>query len=126
MRKVVFVALALLFLSFNFLGCGLVTPTPLEIQQAYYGPYPENYKNIIEKYMHSVLFDPYSAHYYWSNPPRKAWMNRIGTIYFGWAVECAINAKNRMGGYVGAQTYQFLLRDGQVILQGPWKGQIIE
>jgi hypothetical protein len=34
--------------------------------------------------------------------------------FFGFSVCAEINAKNSYGGYVGAQTYWFLFRDGKI------------
>lgn len=114
---------ALLLLAIVFsVGCGLVQPTPQEIATAYYGPYPSNYQDIIKEHMKYKLFDPYSAVFEFPNQPARAWMVPMGNKVYGWAVVCLINGKNRMGGYVGFQEHQFLLRDGQVVLEGPWRG----
>lgn len=118
--------LALLSVVFILLaGCGLVQPTPQEIASAYYGPYPSTYQDVIKEYMKYKLFDPYSAVFEFPHQPVQAWMVPVGNKTYGWAVVCRINAKNRMGGYVGFQEHQFLLRDGQVVLEGPWKGGLV-
>ena len=103
-------------------GCGLIQPTPQEKANAYYGPYPSNYQEIIKEHMKYKLFDPYSATFEFPHQPVQAWLVPMGNLNYGWAVVCLINAKNRMGGYVGFQEHQFLLRDGQVVLEGPWRG----
>ena len=118
------VLLTLLLLSLG--GCGLVKPKPQEIQGAYYGVYPSNYQAIIQKFMAPHLYDPYSAKYHWIKGPKKAWMSRFGTIHYGYGVVCAINAKNRLGGYVGMKKQQFMIRDGQVVLHGNYKGDFVE
>lgn len=119
MRKVsMFIVLAqcLFILS----GCGLKKPDQLEVQNAYYGEEPKNYEQIIKGYMEPRLFDPFSAVYKF-DIPRKGWVNRMGIFYYGWKVDVDINAKNRMGGYVGFKRQRFVLRDGAIIIEGPWK-----
>ncbi len=110
--------LMLLFALLLLLGCGIKQPTPAELDNAYYGPEPENYQEIIKNYMRLVLIDPVSALYEFPNSPRKVWVNRHGQIEYGWGLVCLINAKNRMGGYTGFQSHQFVICNGTVIAYG--------
>jgi hypothetical protein len=101
-------------------GC-LKPPTPEQVQAADYGPAPKNYEAAVKAFMHSRLFDPYSAVYefgqpwswYYMNPPVKG--GALGG--FGWFVPVDINAKNRMGGYIGAQQYVFFFRGERLVGQ---------
>lgn len=102
-------------------------PTSAELSSAYYGPYPDEYQKIIKDYYENTLFDPYSAKYKFGTP-HKSWMwvskkTQFGIDYtnstaIGWAVEYAINGKNRMGGYTGFTKYKAILVDGKIIVVG--------
>jgi hypothetical protein len=39
----------------------------------------------------------------------------LDKVTYGWAVCGTVNAKNRYGGYVGAQPFFVLIRDNQVV-----------
>lgn len=71
----------------------------------------------IKAAMKAQLFDPYSAVYEFQKPyAGKAWG---GLIYGGWKygyiVEYTLNAKNRFGGYVGAQPYTAVFQNGTLL-----------
>ncbi len=98
-------------------GCAK-QPTPEEMATWDYGPYPENYEQIVKEAMITRLFDPYSAQYHFQGTPIKRWMARsLGrdTVY-GWGGIVVINAKNRMGGYVGATPFAYIIRNDQLLL----------
>ncbi len=66
--------------------------------------------------METRLFDPYSAVYRFSPPYKgKVWG---GIVYGGWnygyVVPFTVNAKNRMGGYVGVRPYKAVFKDGEL------------
>lgn len=65
------------------------------------------------------LFDPYSAHFRIGTPYQgfstRAPIVGGGPDKFGYLVDVGINAKNRLGGYVGEKEFRLLLRDGRVI-----------
>ena len=82
-----------------------------ELRRADFGPYPDNYQEIIKNHFHFKLFDPYSAQYTFGKPIKR--YVRGGEI-FGWAVCGTINAKNRMGGYVGAQQFWVIISHGKI------------
>ncbi|NOU09197.1 MAG: hypothetical protein HOO98_04155 [Nitrospira sp.] len=91
--------------------------TPEQITSADYGTVPPTYQDAIKKHMEGVLFDPYSAHYRFFGEPAKAYAYLSGTTHpptFGYLVHVGINAKNRMGGYVGEQPYRFFLKNDQL------------
>lgn len=97
----------------SLLGCA-TTPTQKEFETADYGPYPEKYEQIIKAFYSEKLFDPYSAAYNFSSPV-KGWDRVKGKDVFGWTACAKINAKNRMGGYVGVRPFFFLIKNDQII-----------
>jgi hypothetical protein len=103
-------------------GCA-VTPTPEEIAKADYGPFPENYKQIITDYYYKTLIDPFSAQYEWTDGPTKGWqvpdtgeliMNKC---YYGYTVHFRVNAKNRMGGYTGWHSGMAIINNGTIVYE---------
>jgi hypothetical protein len=97
-------------------GCATVTPE--QIASADYGTVPPpTYQDGIKKHMESVLLDPYSAHYRFIGEPKKGYAYLSGTVNpptFGYLVYVGVNAKNRMGGYVGEQPYRFFIKNDAV------------
>ncbi len=108
-----------LFVFLFFSACGLVEPKPTDIQAAYFGSRPsrEEAVALVKAHMSKKLFDPYSA-VYECDEPRKAWANLLGKLYYGYAITCNINAKNRFGAYVGSEPNNFMINTGAVILDG--------
>jgi hypothetical protein len=90
-------------------------PTPEQIVNAYYGRYPDNYKEVIQDYMSRVLIDPNSVMYSEWRGPSKGYFQDYGKTFWGYRVCVEVNAKNRMGGYTGRQTHLFIVNDGRVI-----------
>ena len=103
-----------IFIVLFLLACATV-PTPEQISEADYGSYPDNYQEIVKAYYSQRLFDPYSAHYRWIKPPSKGYFSEFGQFKFGYIVFVGINAKNRMGGYVGEQQESILIKNDRVI-----------
>lgn len=95
-------------------GCYSLNRT--ELENAYYGNYPKNYKEIITEYMSVSLKDPESARYKFIDIPEKTYINNIFYKQFGYGICVHVNAKNSFGGYVGDTIYFFLIRDGRVII----------
>lgn len=112
MKNLIF-PLTLLLLLVSCVGS---PPTPEEMQNANFGPYPNNYEEIIKGYYYNVLFDPYSAVFRFL-PPKKVGWGHGNDHYFGYAVCGGINAKNRFGAYVGEQLFFVIINSGQIILR---------
>lgn len=110
--SIVFLAALLLVVP----GCVHTLATPEQIAQADYGTLSPGYKDAIQNSMYTVLFDPESARYrYLSTPVRGCAIVAIGgQPVFGYFVTVGINAKNRFGGYVGEDTFTFLVRNDAV------------
>jgi hypothetical protein len=73
----------------------------------------------IKAYFSRVLVDPESARFEYGKP-YKAYLNRAlllggGIEWSGWAVEVIVNAKNRMGGYAGAEYYHVTFNGDRVV-----------
>ena len=109
-----------------FIGCASVAEIPPEQKaSADYGDYPDNYEQLIKDYFEVRLFDPYTANYKFSKPikgyTRKAPVVGGGIHEFGYVVIVWINAKNRMGGYVGIKRYPMFIKNGVVseIIRNP-------
>ena len=105
-----FALLILIITLFACTACGKRL-TLDELKNSDFGPYPNNYEEIIKAYYSNTLFDPYSAQYTFEEPIKR--YVRAGEI-FGWAVCGTINAKNRFGGYVGAERYWVMISYGEV------------
>ena len=99
-----------------FISCASAPPpTPEQIAAADYGPFPENYQEIVQSHMANVLIDPASAEYVNWRGPSKGWAgDRMSGYSFGYRVCVEVNAKNRMGGYAGRKLWHFVIRDGKV------------
>lgn len=113
--------LPLLLISILLAGCANNPPIApaSQLQGANYGPYPSNYQAIAKTYYSTVLFDPYSAHYRFLDKPTKGYERAAPVaggkpVAFGYVVTACVNAKNRMGGYVGEKCERLLIRNGSV------------
>lgn len=94
-------------------------PTDSEIQNADYGPYPENYQEIIKNYYSEKLYDPYSAMYTFRKGPEKSFMRTFNGIVYLWRVTGTVNGKNKFGGYVGAKPFEVYIKHGVVFSEVP-------
>lgn len=98
-----------LTISFVALGGCATMPTRNEIQQANYGTQisKSEFENAVRN--GSGFFDPYSA-VIGCTDPKKGWeQDVLEPMKFGYIAQCSVNAKNRMGGYVGAETKMYIL-----------------
>ena len=111
----------LIFAGVFLVGCGTIQQVREPIPRAFnYGPSPTNLKKQIKAHMELSLFDADSAKYYLDDPVRAACHsngNMNGEMKFEtafWVVPFEINAKNRLGGYVGRKQYYAKFSDGVV------------
>lgn len=106
-------------LCLSFFICGLVAcasvrpPTSEELASANYGPYPENYKQIIETKIKQILVDEDSARFRFNSVPVKVWHDFTSGRAYAWGVCFEVNGKNRMGGYVGYRPYYMIIQNGR-------------
>lgn len=104
-------------------GCAVVpAPTVEEARAIGYGPEPtvEVLDQALKTFFQDRLIDPESARFSYRNRPKKEYMKETGifgdhTLRTGWTFIVAVNAKNRLGGYVGAEDYEFLIKDGVIV-----------
>jgi hypothetical protein len=99
-------------------ACATTPPTTEEISALGYGePLTIDYKTSIKKYFEESLIDPFSAHIKIGEPQQYSYRDSLiegRKVYAGYAVPAKVNAKNRMGGYVGWKDYIFLFRNNQL------------
>lgn len=110
MRRLSIAALMVLLV-----GCS--TFTPQEAAQFDFGPYPHDYKDIVQRRLAGLLKDPSSAIIEFRAGPTQVWQG--STLFsakdYGWGVCLWINAKNSYGGYVGRRPYAYLIRNGAIV-----------
>lgn len=108
--------LAILIFSFIITGC-VSEPTKEELASINYGPYPTNFKKIIENHLSFVLKDPDSMKVrYLKQPTKLYYLPSGGGKYNGAYSVCAlVNAKNGFGGYSGGKLSWFLIKNNAVI-----------
>lgn len=109
------------FIIAGFLvGCAqMIAPSREEINNADYGFYPTDYKEMVQRYIDDNFYDPYSVKDLEINQPVKYFVQEPpllgGRRYFGYLVSFCCNAKNQMGGYAGKTWKHLLARDGEFI-----------
>ena len=98
-----------------FLGASGFAQT-LPPANAVYGAYPENYREIITKWLETTLGDPRSADIKFLSEPRPGELDvGKGRKVEGFLVDFSVNARNIFGAPTGAQKHTALIRDGQVV-----------
>jgi len=110
-----------------FVGGCATTPTAGQLANEDYGPYPEQYQDIIKNHFMGTLIDPESVRFRFGENPTRGWLavfTDASTPFekdfgwknkFGWRGKVSVNAKNRMGGYTGFKEFTYLIKYGIVI-----------
>lgn len=116
--KLIRITLCFLTTLCFFASCA-TAPTSEEISKIGYGePLTIDYKADIKAYFEQSLVDPFSAHIKYEEP-RTYWLKAPpllgGGLIAGYGVPVQVNAKNRMGGYVGWRPYLFIFRNDHLI-----------
>ncbi len=90
------------------------TPTP---DSAVFGPYPDNYEEIVTAWLSNGLVDPASVKIKWLGPPKQGRLNvgKEQQTVSGYLVDFTVNARNLFGAYTGPQKHTALVRDGKVV-----------
>lgn len=107
------IILLVLFLA----GCA--GPTEEDIRNADYGERPDNPEQIAEEWVEDRLIDPQSAQYDHLEVAKGYAEYTDGfeaKTEYGWLQCGEVNAKNRVGGYTGAEPYFVLIRDNEVMI----------
>ena len=96
-------------------------PSKQEVAAADYGPYPSNYRELVNAWIKRSMKDPYSVRDVQMGEPEKFWVAEApilgGKKTYGYMIAVALNAKNSFGAYTGRQAYQLQIREGRVIAQ---------
>ena len=79
------------------------------------GPYPTNYKEIVNKWLETQLIDAASARIEWNGDPKPADLGTKDEHVYGYLVNFTVNARNRFGAFTGKQTHGALIRNGEVV-----------
>ena len=79
------------------------------------GPYPTDYKEIVNKWLETQLIDAASARIEWNGDPKPADLGTKDEHLYGYLVNFTVNARNRFGAYTGKQNHGALIRNGEVI-----------
>lgn len=96
-------------------GCA-TPPTAQELARLDYGPYPDNYEQIVRAYFDRNLKDPSSLQLRDGIPaPTQAWSKFMGDLKAGYKICVTYNAKNSYGAYTGYSTEYFLIKNGEII-----------
>jgi hypothetical protein len=95
-----------------------LTPLPTDADAANaanYGSAPLNAPDLVRAFYRARLVDPESARYEMISAPVASWaVANTGKVIWGHRVCVRLNAKNRMGGYAGAQTDAIFFKGNQV------------
>ena len=99
-------------------GCQTAPVDRSAVESGDYGPYPDNYKEIIQAHWRPILKDPYSAQYHYAGGPFKCYMRDAPVaggkpVIFGYCVMFSMNAKNSYGAYIGETQYRFFIKNGR-------------
>ncbi len=105
-----------LFVSLVFSVASASAPSVTEQRNADYGPYPDDYQQIIKNFYGGIMKDPYSIRYENITEPRKGWVSgAFSSTKYGYLVCVTLNAKNSYGAYTGAQTDGLIIYNGVIV-----------
>ena len=110
------ISVLLLFFVLALSGC-VTPPSPEAIKNADYGgepPTAEAAQAQIHARYEPYLYDPSSV-VYKMGMTYKGWIPVKGGYLYGYWVHFTYNAKNQLGGYVGAKGRAAFFRDGKLI-----------
>jgi hypothetical protein len=84
---------------------------------ASYGPYPDDYKALIDAYQQTTLKEPSSAVVQYLNEPSSGWTRAAfgAPAVFGYRVCLIVNAKNSYNGNVGNLLTEVFIRNEKVV-----------
>lgn len=96
------------------------TPSPAATADPHtYGEYPLAYKEIIGRWLETVLLDPTSAAIDWTDAPKPGnYKTQKGEEFVGYIVDFKVNARNRFGAPTGKQRYRVVIKNGEVLWGG--------
>lgn len=100
MKKLILIV-SVLFLITSCAGGS--KPTPDQLSNNQFTKCPYDHQQQIRNILGKNLIDPYSAQYEYSTPEKYVYEGN-----FGYSVYGSVNAKNRLGGYVGKKAHMFM------------------
>src|SRR5947209_7164870 len=97
-----------LLLAVLLAGCAAApAPSKQQTAAADYGPYPSNYREIVNAWIKHSMKDPYSVRDVQVGVPEKFWITDPpllgGKTIYGYMIAVGLNAKNSFGAYTGRQ-----------------------
>lgn len=75
-----------------------------------YGPFPENYKEIVLASPRIKTLDPAGTRYEFQGAPQKKWATEGAGFIYGWT-----GTIKSFGNVTGSKTYEYFIRDGQLL-----------
>lgn len=88
-------------------------------------PTMNEFQKLVKAEMENILIDPYSAKYYFEQPLYKTYHYDYDKLdgyhyeenifVYGWGAYFYVNAKNKMGGYVGKTPYKAIVNKGKIV-----------
>jgi len=102
---------------FVLLICGCVTTPPPIGGPDEYGTYPDDYEQIVKRWINLTFLDPDSVKVLNIQRPQKQVYGEPftrGTTYC-YLIPVAVNAKNAFGGYTGREMYSLYVRNGTLL-----------
>lgn len=102
---------------------GLAGCYPAGENAADYGPFPHDYEQIVETWLHGHVYNgPTIRHLRMTKPSRgSVWVGKLyGGAAYGWKTCVAYDVQDRDGKYKGIKRYTMLLRDDAVAYAGVW------
>ena len=104
-------------------GCGRFMPQPSQQEMATwdYGPYPDNYKEIVMASPKLRTNDSEKPRLEFQGAPKKRWVNEGSGFLYGWC-----GTVRRFGGESGTMIMEYVIRNGQLLrLQGENDNRLI-
>ncbi|REE18373.1 hypothetical protein B0G71_1385 [Paraburkholderia sp. BL27I4N3] len=110
--------MTVLFVAFSGMlsACaGRLSPSAEVMRNADYGPYPADYRTIIERYREARFENTTTGNVQYLSVPQKSWGGFSFHPYFGYVVCLAVNAKDGFGSLKESRLTGVFIRDGQVV-----------
>jgi hypothetical protein len=106
----------LLFVALAMVGCMPPPPLRTDIDRLEMGMPPDSttISAAVRGFFETQLYDPMTAVYKYGEQMPVWFKPSDGPIEPGWGMTVSVNAKNRMGGYVGFAQYLAIFRDDRL------------
>lgn len=110
----------IVLITLAILALGTLTGCATAPKKSSYSPAPSYDQDNIKAQIKGTLIDPESANFDFG-PQKKAYQVGImgGVAWKGYLAVIGVNAKNRMGGYAGSESYYVMWSDNDRTIHGP-------